>query len=270
MKSSMLPILLLTLGAGTVSAQRAPRGERVYVAPTNDNVFSSEEESAGTIPVILIYVNNRSSVPITVYSASLRDCENVKQSCAPVRLNRKIRPGGREVILRVQAKNEFSGMRYRYTFGWRADSSSIVALQTLATAGNAEAQARLDANADARAAERRQVGAGDIWLDDEAITTLGAKIAGIRAEPDSVMVREGRGFLLRDVRVMAIDSAGQLLGRVSSGVRWTMPGNTVLQTRADTIYGALAGRARIVFRFTTPAREHEAALAVIVLPDSTP
>ncbi len=266
--------LLLACVAVPAEAQRAPKPPRAYIAPSDATVLTVAEESQTMARNITIYVINRSSVPIIVYTASLRDCENIKQSCTPVRLNLRVRPDGRMPILRASPKNEMEGMRYSYSFGWRADSAAIRALETLAAAGSSEAQARLDANAERPTATPTEIAAPrgldrrDLWLDSAMVLSLGERLASVRAEPDSMTIREGRAFLLRQVRLMAYDDKGDPLGQLGIRFRWSYPPGAVLLTRADTIYGALPGRSEISFRIETGGRILETKLPVIVLPDS--
>lgn len=290
MNRALIPVLAATLVAATadpVAAQR-DRPEAIYRAPSDQTVFVTFEESFGTQGGQVVYVNNRSSVAIVVYSASLRECENVKQSCTPVRLNMRVRPDGRAIILRVNAKDPNQGFRYSASFGYRADSAQIRALEALASAGGApgaQAQSRLDAQAAATAdrsmtdaersdrlaaAARASMSAADIWLDEDGIETLGDRIRGLRVEPESLVVRVDRALLLRDVKVMAVDSVGRLLGRVGSGMRWSYSGAGIVMNRADTILALNPGRAVVKFEMMLPGRALSTTMPIVVRPDSTP
>lgn len=260
-------IAFLSILAPTLRAQRA---ETRYVAPTSETIFTETEMSASSVPGHVVWVINRSTVPIIVYSYQLVDCENVKEFCGPKRINVKVRASGRAVIARIFAKNEIDGFRYRLRFGYRTDSSDVAALRVLAGAGNAGAQERLDATREAAAESRRVVGAADVYLDESAVAALGDRIASIRTEPDSITIRDGRAFLLREVRLVALDSSGNLLGRVLGGVRWSYPGTQILMNHADTLLALMPGRTSITFRLTAPGRALEAVLPVIVIPDPSP
>lgn len=266
--SLVRPVALLALATAPLAAQRgAQRGASArYVAPTNETIYTSTEMSAGSTPGHVIYVHNRSSVPILVYSAALRDCENVRGSCSPQRLNVKVRPAGREVILRIYARNPDQGFSYRMSFGWRADSASTAALRVLADAGSNDATERLRAQQKYLEEQRQTVGAGDVFLDRDAIATLGDRIAGLRTEPESLVVKEGVVFLLREVRLMALDSAGNRLGRIAGGLTWRLPGTLVIMNRADTIMASMPGRAEVLFRLAPPAKPLEAIFPIIVVP----
>lgn len=267
MRIPLAPLALLAAAAAPLAAQRV---QTRYVAPTDQTVFTQTEMSASSTPGQVVWVVNQSSVPIVVYSYALRNCENVRGPCGSRRINVRIRPAGREVIARISVKNEFEGMRYSLSFGYRADSASIAAMEALAGAGASDARARLDATRDAMLEERSRVGARDVFLDQPALVALGDQLAAIRVEADSLVVTEGRAFLLRDLRLMALDSAGNLLGRVNGGLRWSYQQNMVLMNRADTLLAAMPGRAVITFRLQPPLRPLEAIFPIIVLPDSTP
>ncbi len=262
--SALLAALAFT---PALSAQRA---ETRYVAPTSESIITQTDMSASSIPGHVIWVINHSTVPIIVYSYQLVDCENVKEFCGPKRINVKVRPAGRAVIARVFAKNADDGFGYRLRFGYRTDSSDVAALRVLAGAGNANAQERLDATREAAAASRRMVGAADVYLYEADVIALGARLAAIKAEPDSLIIREGRASLLRDVRIMAVDSAGNLLGRLAGGTRWSYPGTMSLMNRADTLLALTPGRTVITFTLELPGRSLETALPVIVIPDPAP
>ncbi len=238
-----------------------------YVAPTDATVFSEIEEGYGDTPVRLVYVHNNSSVAITVYSMALRDCENIRQNCSPRKLNLKIQPGSRSQLTRVEAKNPTMSTRFAISFGWRADSAAIAALQLLASAGSGEAQQQLASRAQAEAERRAVVGAGDVMLDQGAIDQLGIAIVGVRVEPDSIALPVGGQFLVRRVRVMAVDSTGAPLGRIVA-LRWRYPGG-VLRHAGDTLTALQPGRSNVEFTTTTTATPYTAILRVIVTPDSS-
>lgn len=123
--------LAMLLVAGSAAAQRR------YVAPSRETVFSTTEERAGDAPVHVIFVENRSTVPITVFSVSLTRCENVKERCAPRATKLRIRPGQRSPAARVEPANPQLGFMYSFGFGWHADSAGNAALGLLAANGSA-------------------------------------------------------------------------------------------------------------------------------------
>lgn len=256
-------LLLLAIAAAT--AADAQSGAKKFIAPSFETIVTYEEQSAGSVPATLIYVHNRSTVPIIVHSVALRDCENIKQTCAPRRLNLRVRPNARGQILRIEARDRNQGIRYRYDFGFRTDSSDVLALKAMAEAGYSPAQERLEAVEAASTARRSEEPAfvRDLWLTAEDLATLGDRVVALRAEPDSVVLKVDQIFLVRQVRVLAVDSSGATLGRVGALGWRVMPG--VIEVRADTIAGLQAGRTTIEFRLAPPAKPLAVPLTVIVI-----
>jgi len=267
------PILTLLLSASpALAAATAGAQARTtrYVAPTDETVTTSIEEGYGGTPSQVIWIRNASSVPIQVYSVTLRDCQNVKQECAPYPLRLVVRPGGREVLRRVQPRNPEAGVGFRYTFGWRADSSAVAALHALADNGSATAQQQLAAREQELAERRADVGSHDQMLGQDEIAALGARIAGLRVEPDSVVVHVGQLFLVHQVRLVAVGPDGEVLGRVRAYNWRVQPGaRGVVTMLADTVVAQRVGRTTADFRLAPPAAPLTATLPIVVVPDST-
>lgn len=264
MRLSLVSACAALLLAAPVAAQDKVKR---YIAPTDATIFTEVEEGYGTTPVRVVYVYNHSSVPVTIYSMSLRDCENIKQECSPRKLNLKVRPGSRSQLARVEPKNPYMSTRFGVSFGWRADSAALKALQLMASAGDAEAKQQLEDHAAAEEERRAIVGAGDIILDDAAIKALGNSIVGIRVEPDSVRIAVGGHVLVRRVRVMAVDGGGAPLGRVGA-LRWRYPGG-ILRHSGDTVSATRAGTSTLEFTTTTTLAPFTAVLRVIAVADSS-
>lgn len=115
----MRTVVGVTASALLIAACAANKAERVYVAPSNESISTSTEESRGDVASHSIWVTNGSTVPIVVYSVTLRGCENVRQSCEPRSLDLRVEPGTRALLTRVDPKVSNSGFMYRYTFAWR-------------------------------------------------------------------------------------------------------------------------------------------------------
>ena len=108
--------LLAFGGACAPAAQR----ERVYVAPTNETVIATLEQSGTSeVPVHVVYVANNSTVPIVVFGVVLRDCENVRQRCESHRTNVRVGPGQRQSVFRVEPRDARQAFGFRYSFSWR-------------------------------------------------------------------------------------------------------------------------------------------------------
>lgn len=111
----------LALGAfGALSALGcASAAQRVYVAPSTETIVTGMEEGRGPTPSQSIWVENRSTEPVTVYSVTLRACENVRQPCEPRPMDVRLAAGERRTVLRVQPRLETRGFSFAYTFAWR-------------------------------------------------------------------------------------------------------------------------------------------------------
>ncbi len=256
---------LLFLALASATAAHAQSGTKKFIAPSAESVVTYEEQSAGSIPATLIYVHNRSTVPIIVHSVSLSACENIKQPCTPRRLNLRVRPSARAQILRIEARDRNQGIRYRYDFGFRTDSSDALALKAMAEAGYSPAAERLEAAEAARAEERRapELFTRDVWLEAAQIAALGDQIVSLRAEPDSIVLKVDQLFLVRQIRVLAIDATGGSLGRVGA-LSWRVtPG--VIEVKADTVAGVQVGRTTIEFVLAPPAKPLSVAFPIIVI-----
>lgn len=257
--------LISILGSGIAVPSLAAQS---YVAPTNETITTRVEEGFGSTPSQVIWVQNGSTVGIDVYSVTLRQCENVKQECAPRPLRLHLAPGRSEVLERVEPRDPERGFSYRYGFGWRADSAGLAALRVLAGGGSAEAQQRLAAQQRAADEERTTVGAHDVVLRRDDLVQLGPQIVRLGVEPDSVVLHVGQSFLMHQVRVLAYDLQGNVLGRVGA-YQWRFP-QALIAVHSDTVTALRPGRTQLSFHLPPPAPDLSTALKVIIAPaDST-
>jgi hypothetical protein len=120
-----------------------PAGAQTFVAPTSNNVIATSEVSGSEIPSYLLYVTNRSTVPIIVFGLTLSDCENIRQSCGGRNLNIKIEPSERRQVGRIDIRSNDRASNYRWRFAWRADSSDARLIAAMRDAGMLEDQARV-------------------------------------------------------------------------------------------------------------------------------
>jgi hypothetical protein len=271
MSGAMRPSLLLavstTFGLLGPSVTRA-QGDNRYVAPSRETVTASLEQSMGSIPAQLIWVQNNSTVPIHVYGVFLRNCENILGECGSRPVNVAIRPGGREIVERIERHDNSRGMHFGYGFSWRADSASLNAVRLLARNGVAEAQQTLTRR-DQAIAEENAAGTGqDLMLAPADVAALGTRVARLRFEPDSVVLHVGQAFLMHQVHLIAYDSTGAVLGRVR-GYQWRIPAGPLSVQRPDTVTALRAGRTAAEFQLVAPAPQMRASLPIIVTPDST-
>lgn len=241
--------------------------QKRFVAPTDRTVFVEYEEGYGSTPMHIAFINNLSSVQIVVYSVTLRDCENVKQSCNPQKVNIRVPAGRRAVLRRVEPRSPNAGFRFAVSYGWRPDSTDPDALRFLAESGSGVAQAQLQAREAAAERQAATVGRHDEWLDATRLAALGDSVATLHAEPDSVVLRVGQLFVVHDVRVMARAADGAILGRVG-WYRWRVqPG--IVTVSADSVVAQAPGRGEVEFQLTPPAPARTAKFAVIVVADTS-
>ena len=114
-RATLAASALCALGAlGCASA-----AQRIYVAPSAENVVAGVEEGRGPNPSQSIWVENRSTEPVTVYSVTLRSCENVRQPCEPRPMDLRLAAGQRRTVLRVQPRLENRGFSFGFSFAWR-------------------------------------------------------------------------------------------------------------------------------------------------------
>jgi hypothetical protein len=241
MKFKHRPITMTCAAVLAVGCASAPQ-QRMYVAPTQETVFTTIEEMS-TAPGQIIYVENRSSVPITVYSVTLRNCDNIKTACGEPRpLNLHLRPDSRSVLARVEPASAQRSFNFRYTFGWRADSSTTAVLGALATVGDSGARRQLDAITREDARRRGAVGAIDLDLTASEIAAVGERAGRLRALPDSLVIAVGSRVSLDTVHVLLIGMQGETLGRIRA-LQWRVSGSTAITVvKPDTVVGVAPGR----------------------------
>lgn len=264
-----LAAILLAIVVAVIDphAAAAQKRETRFVAPTDQTVTTRIEESFGDTPYQVIWIWNGSTVPIRVYSVTLRNCENIKEQCDPYPLNLRVGPGDHAMLRRVDPKDANASFSFRFTFGWRADSSEAVALHVLADNGVAKAQRLLTAQSAADSDQKAAVGVHDVNLDPDDIAALGTRIVGIRAEPDSIHLRVGQILPLSKLHILAVDAQGGLLGRVW-GYNLRIAG-TVVTMRADTIVAQKVGHTKLDFHLTTAANPLGVTVPLIVTPADT-
>lgn len=240
------PTLLFAAVALTASSAAA---QRPYVAPSDRTVVSSTEEQQMDPPMHLIYVENRSTVPITVFGVSLSGCENVKSwQCSPHRVRINVRPGQRQLVTRVGPDNSSLGFSYHFGFSWNADSGGIAAVAALAAAGDTTSRALLARRSHADSVERTASGPHANELSRDDFAALGTRAVALRAFPDSLVLTPGERTSMERIRLFLVDAQGTILGR-TQWAGWQAPyGRTVEVVPSDmTLIARSPGRA--VFRY---------------------
>ena len=190
--------------------------QAAYVAATSQTIVSRTVEQEGSFAGHSIYIENHSTVPVTVFSVNLSGCENVKQSCSTHRTNIHLGPGGRELAIRVNASDRDRAMSYRFGFSWHPDSAVARALGVLAEGGDESARDRLAAMQHRDSMERAERGTHYNELSREDFSTLGSRAVALHVVPDSLVLTPGQRYSLDQVRVLVVDSQGVALG----ATRW--------------------------------------------------
>jgi hypothetical protein len=237
------------------------RGKQ-FIAPTTATVTTDIQEGFGSTPSQIIWIRNSSTVPIHVYSVTLRDCENIREDCSPLPLNLHVGPGDHRELRRVNPRDANAAFSFRFSFGWQADSTAMEALHLLANNGVAQAKTFVAAQDAATAQQNALVGVQDTYLDGADIAGLGSQIAQLRVDPDSVVLHPGQALPINNVRVLAIDAKGATLGRVIA-FRFSVTAGAVA-VRVDTLVALRGGRSAAEFRLAPPATPLSVSLPIIV------
>jgi hypothetical protein len=249
------PLLILLAAAPALLAAAGAAAQTSYVAATRATVFSTTEEHQADPPSHLIYVENRSTVPVTVFSVSLSGCENVRESCWAKPVTIHVAPGRRELVLRVNPKDPANGFSYRFGFSWHADSSTVAPLAMLAAAGDSSARARLAAIQRSDSLQRTETGTHYNELSRDDFTALAGRAASLRADPDSLVLTPGETASMERIKLLVVDENGVVLGR-TRWVRWRFQFNRSVQfVPPSTLVGRTAGRGLIQFSLTDEAQQ---------------
>ena len=236
----------VTLG-GCASAKQA-----VYIAPTNETVYSNVEEPFGTSRQRITYVQNRSTVPVIVYSVLLSGCTNVREHCdQPITLNVRVPPGQRTEIMRVEPRDKTGAFSYQLGYRWRPETGTAATLRSIAAQDSIDPRADRASAERAANAQRAAAAVVDRRLELADINALGGRVAFARVEPDSLVLQVGDSVTLGRIRLRMIlfDSAGTRLGE-ASGIRWRLRPGPVTHLPPYTLRADAPGRA--VIEFTLP------------------
>jgi len=235
-----LPALL------TCFAPTLGRAQKAFIAATSETVIPKLEMSQGSRIGHELWIANNSTVPITIIGVRLSNCKNIRQFCGAHKLNVKIPASSRRRVFRIERDVDVQASDFRYSYSWNADSNSTAALTALAQGGSEAASARLDAIRHAEEIRRREVGYRDIELYASDVAELGERIVSLRAEPDSIVVPMDSVLFISQLRVLAIDSLGQSLGRYRAGFRFRMDPGAMRFAPPDTIASVEPGRALLI------------------------
>ena len=242
--------LALTLGAcSSATTQRA------YVAPSSETIISDTEVRQADPPTHLIFIENRSTVPVRVFSLSLTSCENIKQLCGPKRANLRVAPGERSLALRIEPDNSHRAFSYYFGFSWHADSAGAAALNALASSGDAGSAERLASTRRADSIAKAQGGPRYRELTRDDFTALAGRAVSLQAEPESLLIAPGEETSLERLQLLLIDEQGRVVGR-TRWVEWSVPGLGVADfLPPDRIIARRPGRMVLRFRLASEAAQ---------------
>ncbi len=229
--------------------------QRAFEAPSSETIVSETEERQSDPPTHLIFVKNLSTVPVKVFSVSLRSCENVKQPCGPKSTNLRVAPGQRVLALRVEPDMPQRAFSYNFGFSWHADSSSAAALAALAASGDASARRKVAAMQRDDSLRKAEPGTHYNELTRDDFTALGGRVVSMRAEPESLVLAPGEQSSVERIQFLMLDAQGQSVGR-TRWVQWMVPGDGAIQfLPPDRIIAHRPGRTVIRFRLAGEAQQ---------------
>jgi hypothetical protein len=261
---NLLAVAALLASAGACTRQQ--------IAPSFDTIVKSTEARPGTPPVHLLYVENRSTSPVTVYSAGVDQCENIADPCTPHPMDLRINPGEKRVVLRVTPADPSRDFSYRFAHSWRAGSldQSVFSAPDGSPDVGAQQRARLRQAGDS--ARRTEAAAGyTLLLGPEAYPPLGGRVAALRVVGDSVVLAIGQTGNVDKLRFVLVDAAGGVLGS-TFWVRWTVPRAGPVQFLSGREFVARApGRVLLTFALDNEAQRllgqtiRELAVPIVVV-----
>lgn len=260
LKLALLGSVSIVVGCASAPASQA------YVAPTTETITSETEQSSATPPTHSIYITNRSTVPVTVFSISLAGCENLRETCGVRPMNLHVAPGQRALAIHIEPANERQSFSYRFHYSWHPDSS-MGAVNALADAGDARARQIVDARRRADSLRRTEVGPHYNDLLPEDLQMLSGQIAALRSIPDSVVLAPGEGTSIEAIRIVAVDKQGNVLGRVRM-VSYQVPvlGSPLTFTPPGGLLADHPGRTALKFRLSDQASQIVGPLPGIEVP----
>ena len=190
-----------------------------------------------------------------MFSTSLTNCENVKQSCGQHSMNLRVGPGERQMAVRVEPSDPERAFGYNFGFSWHADSAGINALNALAANGDMQARARLAAIQRSDSMQRDPRGPHFNELSRSDFAALSGRARSIRVSPDSLLLTPGNRADLQQVHLLLLDSMGVVLGQ-TQWLRYQVPaGDAVGFLAPSTLVGRAPGRAIVRFRLADEAQQ---------------
>ncbi|MCY7380262.1 MAG: hypothetical protein LH467_13110 [Gemmatimonadaceae bacterium] len=242
------------LAASVLLAGGAACNRHPDAAPSFKNIISSTDERASDPPSHVVYVENRSTVPVVVYRTSLTDCENVSDSCTPQPMNLRVAPGEKQIVHRIQPADPAHSFRYRFAFSWRAGRLDWTAVSSLAGSADVRAEQRQVVQKQGDSVRRAEAAAGYTFLGREDYTPLAGRVAALRAVGDSIVLTVDQTDNIDNIRFVLVDAEGRVLGS-TLWVQWhAPPGRTVQFLTAKEFVGRAPGRALLTLSLADEAQ----------------
>ena len=264
------------LAAAVLLAEGAGCTRHPDVAPTSQTVVSSTEERAGDPPSHVVFVENRSTVPVVLYRTSVTECENVSDSCTPQPMNRRLAPGRKEIVLRIQPVDPARHFRYRFAYSWRAGTMDMTTVTILA--GSPDVRAEQDAliQKQGDSVRKLEAAAGYAFIGRDDYTPLAGRVAAMRAVGDSIVLATGQTGNIDKLRFVLVDADGHVLGS-TLWVQWKVPpGRTIQFVSGKEFVGRTPGRALLTFSLADEAQRMlgqtvgDVIVPIVVVADTLP
>jgi hypothetical protein len=221
-RAGQISVAALLCGCASVPVEKA------YVAPSDLTITSETQEGHDDAPSHIIYVSNRSTVPIRVFGTRLSNCENIKQQCAPRNVSIRVLPNARVLVTRIDAENPNRAWTYNFGFSWRPDSSTQSAI---ATALGTKSE-----------------------MTPRDFSAMRDRIARIRVEPESLLMTPGQEAKLDQFQVFVVDKEGKDLG-VTHWLSFRTASAPSIQLRRDgTLVATGVGRGAVHYSLAQDAQ----------------
>lgn len=245
-------LMIATLACGVASACASSGGKAgARVAPNNQNITLEQQVAPGISRARIAWVKNGSSVPVVITQVSILACVNLKAFCGINATNVRVEPGERAEVIRIEAQDPSRPFNYRLQWRWRAAS---VATGRIAP-GDTAALRRAERIALSEKLNQEALKYGDKVLNQNLLSAIGDNFAAMRAEPETVFVGVGsRLYIYEQLRVLGLDKAGKVMGRVRASMTWTVARSSAIRFLSpDTLQAESPGSTTVTMRLTPNA-----------------
>ena len=251
---------------------------QTFISPNRETITSSTEVRDADRSEHLIFVQNRSTVPVIVFSVTLTGCENVRGNCGARKTNILIGPGRRNMVLRIEPKVRNQAFSYHFGYSWHADSSyGTQVLTAMAAAGDTKSRDRLAAKQQADSLQRAGVTLhNELSRDDFA--ALAGRVVAVRAAPESLQLAPGEEMSMRRIGLLLLDQENKVLGRTQwyswassgSGPYELIPPDRIVarNTGQGVMHLRLAEEAQHVLKAELPSIAIPVVVAIKVEPNA--